>query len=105
MALYALRSPISQTSDCSSSSFVTAVLVLARHIRAFQTEKSVLQVDIDLSKEGNAGQVSRQQARLYLKHDGCFYVTNTGRRKLSVNGSQVTFLRTEIHALTLLQLP
>jgi hypothetical protein len=48
-----------------------------------------VQEDIDLSKEGNAARVSRQQACLYLRHDGHFYITNTGRRRLSVNGRQV----------------
>jgi hypothetical protein len=49
----------------------------------------LMQVDIDLSKEGDAAQVSRQQARLHLRNDGCFCITNTGRRKLTVNGCQV----------------
>ncbi|BDA44662.1 probable microspherule protein 1 at C-terminar half [Coccomyxa sp. Obi] len=46
-------------------------------------------VDVDLGKEGNASQVSRQQARFALRLDGAFTITNCGRRKLHVNGCQV----------------
>ncbi len=50
---------------------------------------NTLQVDMDLGKEGNASQVSRQQARCALRLDGAFAITNCGRRKLHVNGCQV----------------
>ncbi|CAL8469650.1 g9191 [Coccomyxa elongata] len=46
-------------------------------------------VDVDLGKEGNASQVSRQQARCALRLDGAIAITNCGRRKLHVNGCQV----------------
>lgn len=48
------------------------------------------QVDVDLSPEQFAAKVSRQQARLYLKLDGTFCLTNTGRRKFLVNNCQVS---------------
>ena len=48
-----------------------------------------MQVDIDLSQEGDARKVSRQQARLALRPDGHFLFTNTGRRTVSVNGIHV----------------
>ncbi len=48
-----------------------------------------IQVDVDLSPEQFAAKVSRQQARLYLRHDGTFRLTNTGRRKFLVNNCQV----------------
>ncbi|KAK9908228.1 hypothetical protein WJX75_004568 [Coccomyxa subellipsoidea] len=46
-------------------------------------------VDVDLGREGDASRVSRLQARLALRPDGAFTVTNCGRRKLHVNGCQV----------------
>ena len=49
----------------------------------------ILQVDIDLTQEGNAKKVSRQQAQLALHADGRFLLTNIGRRTLLVNGNQV----------------
>ena len=48
-----------------------------------------VQVDVDLSPEQFAAKVSRQQGRLYLKSDGTFRLTNTGRRKFLVNNTQV----------------
>ena len=50
----------------------------------------IVQVDVDLSPEHFAAKVSRQQARLYLKSDGVFRLTNTGRRKFLVNNTQVS---------------
>ena len=50
----------------------------------------LVQVDVDLSPEQFAAKVSRQQARLYLKLDGTFCLTNTGRRKFLVNNCQVS---------------
>ena len=47
-----------------------------------------LQVDVDLSKEGGAGRVSRQQARLALRPDGAFLLTNVGRRRVRVNNAK-----------------
>lgn len=44
---------------------------------------------MDLSPEQFAAKVSRQQARLYLRPDGTFRLTNTGRRKFLVNNCQV----------------
>ena len=55
------------------------------------------QVDIDLTQEGNAKKVSRQQAQLALHSDGRFVLTNIGRRALSVNGSQLV----QHHTITL----
>ena len=50
---------------------------------------------MDLGREGDASRVSRHQARLALRPDGAFTVTNCGRRKLHVNGCQVrTYDRT-----------
>ena len=51
-----------------------------------------MQVDVDLSPEQFAAKVSRQQGRLYLKSDGTFRLTNTGRRKFLVNNTQVAVL-------------
>ncbi|KAK9811223.1 hypothetical protein WJX72_000233 [[Myrmecia] bisecta] len=47
------------------------------------------QVDVDLSAEGDARKVSRQQAQLTLMPDGKFLLQNTGRRSLFINGRQV----------------
>ena len=44
---------------------------------------------MDLSPEHFAAKVSRQQGRLYLRPDGTFRLTNTGRRKFLVNNCQV----------------
>ena len=52
-----------------------------------------MQVDVDLSPEQFAAKVSRQQGRLYLKSDGTFRLTNTGRRKFLVNNTQVALLQ------------
>lgn len=49
----------------------------------------VLQVDIDLTQEGSAKKVSRQQAQLALHADGRFLLTNIGRRIIHVNGNQL----------------
>ncbi|EIE21434.1 hypothetical protein COCSUDRAFT_66884 [Coccomyxa subellipsoidea C-169] len=46
-------------------------------------------VDVDLGREGDASRVSRHQARVALRPDGAFAVTNCGRRKLHINGCQV----------------
>ncbi|KAK3270140.1 hypothetical protein CYMTET_21448 [Cymbomonas tetramitiformis] len=43
-----------------------------------------LQVDIDLSEEGNASKVSRKQALIRLD-DGVFEIVNVGRRNILVN--------------------
>ena len=48
---------------------------------------------MDLSPEQFAAKVSRQQGRLYLKSDGTFRLTNTGRRKFLVNNTQVALLQ------------
>ena len=48
-----------------------------------------MQVDLDVSQEGDARKVSRQQAHLSLSPDGCFVLTNLGRRAISVNGVQL----------------
>lgn len=50
----------------------------------------ILQVDIDLTQEGSAKKVSRQQAQLALHPDGRFLLTNIGRRIIHVNGNSVT---------------
>ena len=50
---------------------------------------ALLQVDIDLTQEGDAKKVSRQQAQLALHADGQFLLTNIGRRTVCVNGAQV----------------
>ena len=52
---------------------------------------------MDLSPEQFAAKVSRQQGRLYLKSDGTFRLTNTGRRKFLVNNTQVAVLQPLIH--------
>ena len=49
----------------------------------------ILQVDIDLTQEGNVKKVSRQQAQVALHADGRFLLTNIGRRILLVNGNHV----------------
>ena len=48
-----------------------------------------MQVDIDLSEEGDAKKVSRKQAHLSLCADGKFTLANTGRRAISVNGLEL----------------
>ena len=52
---------------------------------------------MDLSPEQFAAKVSRQQGRLYLKSDGTFRLTNTGRRKFLVNNAQVALLQPLTH--------
>jgi hypothetical protein len=44
------------------------------------------QVDMDLTEEGPAERVSRQQAVIHLKRDGEFYIRNIGTRAFDVNG-------------------
>lgn len=66
-------------------------------MRRHFSDSSVLQVDVDLSPEQFAAKVSRQQARLYLKSDGVFRLTNTGRRKFLVNNTQVC--STHVHCI------
>lgn len=48
-----------------------------------------MQVDIDLSSEGDARKVSRHQAHLALQPDGKFRLKNVGRRTVLVNNRQV----------------
>lgn len=48
-----------------------------------------MQVDIDLTHEGDARKISRQQAHISLRADGGFLFTNIGRRAVSVNGMRV----------------
>lgn len=52
-----------------------------------------MQVDVDLGREGDASRVSRHQARVALRPDGAFAVTNCGRRKLHINGCQVRVIK------------
>ena len=42
-----------------------------------------------MSLEGRAGKVSRKQAKLELKCDGCFYLRNLGTRLVYVNNMQL----------------
>ena len=49
----------------------------------------MVQVDIDLAEEGDARKVSRKQAHLQLCADGKFMLANTGRRTISVNGTEL----------------
>ena len=51
------------------------------------------QPDVDVSLEGHAGKVSRQQAKLELKRDGCFYVRNYGARPMYVNSTKLDKVR------------
>ncbi len=44
---------------------------------------------MDVSLEGRAGKVSRKQAKLELKCDGCFYLRNLGARPVYVNNTQL----------------
>ena len=48
-----------------------------------------MQVDVDLTQEGNAKKVSRQQAQIALHSDGRFVLKNIGRRTVLVNSRQV----------------
>ena len=48
-----------------------------------------LQVDVDLSTEGDARKVSRLQAQLSLRADGRFQLKNIGRRRVLVNNRKV----------------
>jgi hypothetical protein len=43
-------------------------------------------VDVDLSQEGDAGQVSRQQAQLSLAESGCWRIRVVGRQCMAVDG-------------------
>lgn len=43
-------------------------------------------VDVDLSLEGDAGQVSRQQAQLALCESGCWRIRAVGRQGMNVDG-------------------
>ena len=49
----------------------------------------VRQPDVDVILEGPAGKVSRKQAKLELKCDGCFYLRNLGARVVYVNNTQL----------------
>lgn len=51
----------------------------------------ILQVDVDLSTEGDARKVSRLQAQLSLRPDGKFQLKNIGRRRVLVNNRKVSF--------------
>jgi len=46
-------------------------------------------VDVDLSEEGNAAKVSRQQAIIKMKRDCEFYIKNIGRRLIFINGKPI----------------
>lgn len=48
-----------------------------------------MQVDVDLSEEGQAAGVSRQHAKLELKRDGSFYLRNRGGKPVLVNDVRV----------------
>ena len=58
-----------------------------------QFAKRCVQVDVDLSEEGNAMGVSRQHAKLELKRDGSFYLRNVGRKPVLVNDARVLQVR------------
>ncbi|KAL3159853.1 hypothetical protein ABBQ38_010254 [Trebouxia sp. C0009 RCD-2024] len=73
-------------------------LLCGKHMRYFvkatsidlgRSTSTLGMVDIDLTQEGNARKVSRQQAQLALHPDGRFLLTNIGRRTVFVNGNQV----------------
>lgn len=49
----------------------------------------MVQVDIDLTEEGDARKVSRKQAHLQLCANGKFTLANTGRGTISVNGTEL----------------
>ena len=53
------------------------------------------QPDVDVSLEGHAGKVSRKQAKLELKSDGCFYLRNLGARLVYVNNMQLKKVRNQ----------
>ena len=60
---------------------------------------------MDLSEEGDARKVSRQQAHLSLCPDGSFLFTNLGRRTVFVNGMQlVQHHSIPLHHLSLIDL-
>ena len=46
-------------------------------------------MDVDLSLEGNAQQVSRQQAQIFAEADGVFMLRCLGRRAMLVNGREL----------------
>ncbi|KAK9129740.1 hypothetical protein Sjap_010227 [Stephania japonica] len=46
-------------------------------------------VDIDLSKEGRAHKISRQQARIKMEEDGSFCLTNLGKCSVLINSKEV----------------
>jgi microspherule protein 1/U3 small nucleolar RNA-associated protein 25 len=49
-----------------------------------------LKVDVDLSLEGNATKISRQQAFLKLRWNGEFALRNVGRRPIWCNNAPIT---------------
>ncbi|KAG0542007.1 hypothetical protein BDA96_02G065700 [Sorghum bicolor] len=52
-------------------------------------ETEEVHVDIDLSKEGKANKISRRQAVIKMDDDGSFYISNTGKYSIFVNGNEV----------------
>ncbi len=48
---------------------------------------------MDVALEGCASKVSRQQAKLELKRDGCFYLRNHGARPLYINSTKLDKVR------------
>ncbi|XP_066396897.1 uncharacterized protein [Miscanthus floridulus] len=52
-------------------------------------ETEEVHVDIDLSKEGKANKISRRQAVIKMDDDGSFYINNTGKCSIFVNGKEV----------------
>ncbi|CAD6220740.1 unnamed protein product [Miscanthus lutarioriparius] len=52
-------------------------------------ETKEVHVDIDLSKEGKANKISRRQAVIKMDDDGSFYISNTGKYSIFVNGKEV----------------
>ncbi|CAN6480937.1 unnamed protein product [Victoria cruziana] len=46
-------------------------------------------VDIDLRREGRANKISRRQAIIRMEEDGSFYITNLGKKAISVNSKDI----------------
>ncbi|KAF3796696.1 Microspherule protein 1 [Nymphaea thermarum] len=46
-------------------------------------------VDIDLRREGRANKISRRQAIIKMEEDGSFYITNLGKKAISVNSKDI----------------
>ena len=57
--------------------------------RSFRSATDDQKVDVDLTEEGNASKVSRQQAFIKLRWNGEFVLRNVGKRNIMINNVAV----------------